>query len=88
MRRHGMRCRLAFVLAFILATPFVRAAPQSAQSTALNTRLEDPSGLAVNAAGDLYISDTRQHRVLKVSASGVVTVVAGTGKGGYSGDGG
>ncbi|MFI9052590.1 hypothetical protein [Streptomyces sp. NPDC053427] len=44
-------------------------------------------GIAVNAAGDLYIAETKTHRVLKVSR-GVLTIVAGTGKGGFNGDGG
>ena len=46
-----------------------------------------PSGIAVDAAGNLYIADTYNHRIRKVS-NGVITTVAGNGTGGYSGDGG
>ena len=51
--------------------------------------LDSPEGLAVNAAGDLYIADSHNHRVRKVDvASGVIATIAGTGAAGYSGDGG
>jgi trimeric autotransporter adhesin len=40
----------------------------------------------VDAASNLYIADTSNHRVRKVSAGGMVTV-AGNGIGGFSGDG-
>ncbi|MDX1824356.1 MAG: Ig-like domain-containing protein, partial [Thiohalomonadales bacterium] len=52
------------------------------------------SGLAVDNSGNLYISTVgdvnypNEHRILKVDASGIVTTVAGTGKPGFSGDGG
>lgn len=51
------------------------------------SQLNHPDAVAVNAKGDVYIADTYNNRVLKVSASGLVTVVAGTGRPGYSGDG-
>jgi len=48
-----------------------------------------PSGVAVDAAGNLYIADTYNHRVRRVdAATGTITTVAGTGVQGYGGDGG
>jgi uncharacterized protein (TIGR03437 family) len=48
-----------------------------------------PSGVAVDAAGNLYIADTNNSRIRKVTFStGVITTVAGTGTIGYSGDNG
>jgi trimeric autotransporter adhesin len=48
-----------------------------------------PYGVAVDASGNIYISDTRNHRVRMVTKStGIVTTLAGTGSGSYSGDGG
>jgi sugar lactone lactonase YvrE len=47
-----------------------------------------PEGVAVDAAGNLYIADTANHRIRKVSPTGVITTVAGNGTYGYSGDGG
>jgi uncharacterized protein (TIGR03437 family) len=46
-----------------------------------------PEGVAVDSAGNLYIADTGNHRVRKVSG-GVITTIAGTGTAGFSGDGG
>lgn len=57
----------------------------SAISAVLNT----PYSVAVDASGNIYISDTNNYRVRKVTAStGVISTVAGTGTGGYSGNGG
>jgi sugar lactone lactonase YvrE len=49
--------------------------------------LDHPQDVAVNAAGDVYIADTYNNRVVKVTPAGQLTVVAGDGKAGYSGDG-
>jgi len=54
---------------------------------ALNAQFDNPRGLAVDSAGNLYIADWFNHRVREVS-NGVITTVAGTGGTGFSGDGG
>ncbi len=51
-------------------------------------KLSMPQGLAVDAAGNVYISDTNNNRVRKVSPSGVITAFAGTGTQGNTGTGG
>ena len=52
-------------------------------------RLADPFDVALDAVGNLYFSDTSNHAVRRVDAkTGVITTVAGSGKRGYSGDGG
>jgi trimeric autotransporter adhesin len=49
----------------------------------------NPYGVALDASGNIYIADTRNHRIRLVTKStGIVTTVAGTGSGSYSGDGG
>jgi uncharacterized protein (TIGR03437 family) len=48
----------------------------------------DGIGVAVDAAGNLYIADWRNHRIRKVSSDGIITTVAGNGTSGASGDGG
>ena len=49
----------------------------------------NPFGVAVDSAGNLYISSFNWENVLKVTKStGLLTLVAGTGQSGYSGDGG
>ena len=54
---------------------------------ATSAQLDDPTGIAVDAAGNLYIADTDNHRIRKVS-NGVISTVAGSGRAGYSGDNG
>ena len=46
-----------------------------------------PSGIAVDAVGNLFVADTRHHRIRQVDLAGVFRTVAGSGEGGYSGDG-
>jgi uncharacterized protein (TIGR03437 family) len=50
--------------------------------------LANPLGIAVDAEGNLFIADTSNYRVRKVSPQGVITTVAGNGTPGNSGDGG
>ena len=45
-------------------------------------------GVAADRFGNLYLSDTDNHRVRKVNAAGTISTVAGTGAAGFSGDGG
>ena len=48
-----------------------------------------PTGVAVDTSGNLFVTDTLNNRVRKVTAStSVITTFAGTGVAGYSGDGG
>jgi uncharacterized protein (TIGR03437 family) len=54
---------------------------------ATSALLSGPSGVAVDSAGNLYIADTYNNRVRKVSG-GTITTFAGNGNAGYSGDGG
>jgi len=51
-------------------------------------RLRYPTGIALDAAGNLYIADSNNHRIRKVSTDGIITTVAGSGVYGFSGDGG
>ena len=56
---------------------------------ATSATLNQPVGVAVDTSGNVYIGDTVNHRVRKVTAStSVITTIAGTGAEGYSGDGG
>ena len=53
---------------------------------ATSAQLSSPYGLALDAAGNLYISDTYNDRVRKLAANGIITTVAGNGSSGSSGD--
>jgi len=55
---------------------------------AINASLNYPCGVALDAAGNLYIIDNNNERIRKVDTKGIITTVAGNGGKGYSGDGG
>lgn len=46
-------------------------------------RLNTPSGLALDAAGNLYVADTGNHAIRKVTPLGMVSTLAGTGIAGF-----
>jgi sugar lactone lactonase YvrE len=50
--------------------------------------IDDAIGVNFDAAGNMYIADTYNHRVRMVNTSGIISTVVGTGTSGYSGDGG
>ena len=55
---------------------------------ALLAELHSPDGLAVDSNGSVYVADTANHLVRKVTPYGEMSVIAGTGVAGFSGDGG
>ncbi len=55
---------------------------------ATDAKLNKPTGVAVDAAGNFYICERDEHRVRKVTPDGIISTFAGTGTEGYSGDGG
>jgi sugar lactone lactonase YvrE len=55
---------------------------------ATEAELNFPTGLALDAEGNLYISDADNNRVRTVDRAGIITTVAGTGAPGAAGDGG
>ena len=55
---------------------------------ATNASLSSPSGVAVDAWGNLYIADEGNNRIRQVGVNGVILTVAGNGTNGFSGDGG
>jgi trimeric autotransporter adhesin len=56
---------------------------------ATSAEIAYPPGMAVDSFGNIYIADTANNRIRKVTAStGDISTVAGNGTAGYSGDGG
>jgi hypothetical protein len=55
---------------------------------ATSAKLQYPSSLFLDAKGVLYFADTYNSCIRKISTSGIITTVAGTGVEGFSGDGG
>lgn len=58
------------------------------RQTAATTDLNRPVDVVVNAAGDMLVATQNWHRVLRITAAGVVTTFAGTGAAESGGDGG
>lgn len=50
--------------------------------------LHTPKGVAVDASGNVYISDWGNSCIRKINTSGIISTIAGDGMPGYSGDGG
>ncbi|HXD92710.1 MAG TPA: T9SS type A sorting domain-containing protein [Bacteroidia bacterium] len=56
--------------------------------------LNSPRGIIFDQAGNLYVSDIVTYRIRKINTAGIITTIAGngfgagTGQGGFSGDGG
>lgn len=55
---------------------------------ATGASLNGPKALAVDAIGNLYITDVANDRIRKVDLHGIITTVVGNGHQGFSGDGG
>jgi hypothetical protein len=55
---------------------------------ATEARLDTPIDVALDGAGNLFIADSRSRRIRRVGPVGIISTVAGTGEGGFSGDGG
>lgn len=53
---------------------------------ATSAQINNPSGVAVDSSGNIYIADLNNFRVRKVSANGIITTVTGNGSGAYGGD--
>ena len=70
-------------------TPFAGAGNYSGDGgLATNATLYDPTNIAFDSSGDLFIADTANNVVREVNAStGVISTVAGDGAAGYAGDG-
>jgi uncharacterized protein (TIGR03437 family) len=71
---------------FLASKPYVQ--PPTDDRPGTQARLKFPRGVAVDSSGSVYIADSSSHRIRKVSPSGTITTVAGTGVEGFSGDGG
>ncbi len=62
--------------------------PNAAGASAISTRLNGPTGIAVDAAGNIYFVDTGNNQVNKFAVGGTMSRIAGTGTSGATGDGG
>ena len=70
---------------FLVAGSYAGYGGDGAAATA--AQLHSPLGVAVDTAGNLYIADSGNNRIRKVTTTGVISTLAGNGTAGYSGDG-
>jgi len=80
---HGISSPFIYVVAGIGTAGY-----SGDDGAATAAELNSPSGIAVDAIGDLYIADSGNNVIRKVSPSGQISTIAGDGTAGYSGDGG
>jgi len=55
---------------------------------AVSALLSSPAGIGLDAAGNLYICDSGNHSIRRISPGGTITLIAGTGASGFGGDSG
>ena len=79
--------KVLLIIGFLLAGFYSMPLPRP-QAQVAPVRLVYPNGLALDDKGNLYISDVGAHRVFRLNAQGRLSVIAGTGEAGFSGDGG
>ncbi|HEX8817215.1 MAG TPA: hypothetical protein VF753_17100 [Terriglobales bacterium] len=93
-----MRSRkFIFLLALGLAAPQISLAQYQISTVAgggpinlpaLKSSVGYPGSTVLDSAGNIYVADSYSSQVLEISTSGTLTVIAGNGTLGYSGDGG
>jgi TonB family protein len=91
MRKHGVLTGFALstIVPGVLFAGLVTQAPSPGTAVAsLPTELSRPQGLALDGAGNLYVTDFFAGRVVKIAPDGSFKVVVGNGQRGYRGDGG
>lgn len=90
--RRSVQLGLLGVALIVLSGVGTRSA--YSQTTSVNRvpkqplKLLSPNGLALDEQGNLFISDIGVHCIFKLDRRGRLTLVAGTGEAGFSGDGG
>lgn len=60
----------------------------ASQAYLVGKRGNDNSGIAIDSAGNLFVADSRDGRVVKIDTTGYLTTIAGNGTYGFGGDGG
>jgi uncharacterized protein (TIGR03437 family) len=55
---------------------------------AINAQMAFPDGVAVDSGGNVYVADRAAHVIREISSGGTISTFGGTGKNGFSGDGG
>jgi len=62
------------------------APPGSDEGLGTAAQFDGPFGIAVDSGGNLYVTDSRNHKIRKITPAGVVSTLAGSGKKGTTTD--
>jgi len=87
----GYLLKIAGSVATLVTSPFAAAFTTNLPARnayVVGQRIYDNSGIALDAAGNLYVADSRDGRLCKIDTHGMFTTLAGNGAYGFGGDGG
>ena len=84
----GITCKGAGIVVDIAGTGAAGYSGDNYPASSANVTLNAPGGLALDGAGNLYIADTMNNVVRKITAAtGIISTIAGDGTPGFGGDG-
>ncbi len=89
--KNGYLLKISSGITTLITSPFAAAFQSNVPASGafvVGLRVYDNSGIALDAAGNLYVADSRDGRLCKIDTHGMLTTVAGNGGYGYGGDGG
>lgn len=58
--------------------------PEDRDGNGVQAGFKEPSGLAIDADGNLFVADSGNHRLKKITPDGIVTTIAGAGRSGFA----